>query len=606
MFSAVVTTVAGRVQHLAAQRAMLATVSAGPDLHVVVAVGDTPVVEPAGELVPTVVVGMPSDAAGMPVAAARNAGAREALRHGAELLIFLDVDCLPGEDLVGRYRDAAVEHPEALLAGPVTYLPPAPRQGWTAAALETVRRPHPARPDPPAGQTVDGDHALFWSLSFAVRAPTWTALGGFDEAYVGYGAEDTDLGQRARTAGVALHWVGGADAFHQHHPTTRPPLAHVDDVVRNGRRFADRWGWWPMDGWLTAFEDLGAVRRDGPAWVRTPPMRVLTFPSEHPYLDAVRPATTVRAPPLRGSPWAPDPLFDPDALATVRDEVDLVHVHFGFDHLTAADLGAWANRVHHLGLPLVVTVHDLRNPHHLAPQRHDALLGVLLAAADRVITLTDGAAAAITARYRVRPLVLPHPTTQPEPGAPVPTETGLVVVALKSLRANVVEPAAVVAAVLDGARRTGGRVRVDVHPEVRDVPELAEVHRLATGGELELCVHDRYDDDQLIALLDRAHVSVLPYRFGTHSGWLELCRDRGTRVVVPSCGYFAEQWSDVLGYDHDEHRGLDAGTLSTAVAAALTRPPPEPADRGARLQQRDEVRLAHARLYADLRGRGVR
>ena len=36
-------------------------------------------------------------------------------------------------------------------------------------------------------------------------------------------------------------------------------------------------------------------------------------------------------------------------------------------------------------------------------------------------------------------------------------------------------------------------------------------------------------------------VSVLPYRFGTHSGWLEACFDLGTAVVAPSCGFYAEQ-----------------------------------------------------------------
>ena len=36
---------------------------------------------------------------GLPLAHARNAGARHALRDGAELLVFLDVDCIPGPDL---------------------------------------------------------------------------------------------------------------------------------------------------------------------------------------------------------------------------------------------------------------------------------------------------------------------------------------------------------------------------------------------------------------------------------------------------------------------------------------------------------------------------
>ncbi len=111
-------------------------------------------------------------------------------------------------------------------------------------------------------------HELFWSLSFAATPTTWDRCGGFDEAYVGYGGEDTDFGQRARAAGVDLAWVGGADAFHQHHPVSRPPVEHVDDILRNGAVFRARWGWWPMVGWLKEMEGMGLVRRDGDAWVR--------------------------------------------------------------------------------------------------------------------------------------------------------------------------------------------------------------------------------------------------------------------------------------------------------------------------------------------------
>ena len=33
------------------------------------------------------------------------------------------------------------------------------------------------------------------------------------------------------------------------------------------RVFADRWGWWPMQGWLDAFAERGLVRREGAGWV---------------------------------------------------------------------------------------------------------------------------------------------------------------------------------------------------------------------------------------------------------------------------------------------------------------------------------------------------
>ncbi|WP_240917588.1 glycosyltransferase family 2 protein [Phycicoccus sp. HDW14] len=105
------------------------------------------------------------------------------------------------------------------------------------------------------------DVTLFWSLSFAVTADDVARIGGFDERYAGYGAEDTDVGQRLARAGGRLLFVGGAEAVHQFHPSPSPPVQHVTDIVANATTFADTWGWWPMEGWLEQFRELGLVHR---------------------------------------------------------------------------------------------------------------------------------------------------------------------------------------------------------------------------------------------------------------------------------------------------------------------------------------------------------
>jgi GT2 family glycosyltransferase len=257
----VVTVVHGRHAHLTRQLAGLARQTRPADDHVVVAMGDAQVRAVVGSAAR--VLDVPAGAR-LPLAAARNAGADAALAGGAELLVFLDVDCIPGPDLVARYAAAAQD--DVLDSGPVTYLPAA--ADYDLATLHTLADPHPARPVPADGEVlVAEDHRLFWSLSFALTGATWTRLGGFCEEYAGYGGEDTDFAETAHAAGVPLRWVGGAGAFHQHHAVSRPPVEHLDDVLVNGRVFADRWGWWPMQGWLEAFADRGLVRRTADGWV---------------------------------------------------------------------------------------------------------------------------------------------------------------------------------------------------------------------------------------------------------------------------------------------------------------------------------------------------
>ncbi|ANY08888.1 glycosyltransferase family 2 protein [Pseudonocardia sp. HH130630-07] len=249
---AVVTIVRGRADHLARQRRLLA---AGPPvLHVVVGMGEEPDLSGPAPSTRSVTVPAPGP---LPLAAARNAGARAALTAGAGLLVFLDVDCLPGPVLVDRYRAAAARTGPALLAGPVTFLPPPGPAGVPERDLARWVDPHPGRPDPPDGALrPEPRRELFWSLSFALAAGSWTGTGGFDEGYRGYGAEDTDF---ALACELPLYWVGGAHALHQYHPPSRTDPGQAGGIVANARRFHGRWGRWPMEPWLRELAASGAV-----------------------------------------------------------------------------------------------------------------------------------------------------------------------------------------------------------------------------------------------------------------------------------------------------------------------------------------------------------
>ena len=267
MRTTVITTVHGRHEHLLTQREGISRARPGPDEHVVVAMGDLTVRDVIAQSSSAVrVLDVTVDDSGeLPLAAARNAGANAAIESGAELLVFLDVDCIPGPALFDRYIRAALEpqHREAILCGTVSYLPARLGRGYDLDTLPAASTPHPARPAPPAGDVlIAEDRRLFWSLSFAVTTPTWQRIGGFHQAYVGYGGEDTDFSEQAHAAGVGMRWVGGADAFHQYHPVSNPPTEHLRAILRNAQLFHRRWGWWPMTGWLEAFARRDLIRYD--------------------------------------------------------------------------------------------------------------------------------------------------------------------------------------------------------------------------------------------------------------------------------------------------------------------------------------------------------
>ncbi|RYH00767.1 glycosyltransferase [Salipiger sp. IMCC34102] len=201
----------------------------------------------------------------LPLAAARNAVARTAT---GDKLIFVDVDCIPAPSLVADYA-ARLEPGAGLFMGEVGYLPQGATQGdWDEASFEAVSVRHGDRQGPPPeGVRFCNDYRCFWSLNFAMHRDDWTASGGFDERYVGYGGEDTDFGKTIDEAGLKIWWLKGAKVHHQYHPHFMPPIHHVPSVVRNAELFKEKWGYRTMEHWLHAFKMMGLIE-DTPEGIR--------------------------------------------------------------------------------------------------------------------------------------------------------------------------------------------------------------------------------------------------------------------------------------------------------------------------------------------------
>ncbi len=284
---------------------------------------------------------------------------------------------------------------------------------------------------------------------------------------------------------------------------------------------------------------------------------------------------------------------------------DLLHLHFGAESFTPAELSLALDALRASGRPFVLTVHDLEHPQLAEPARHEAQLELLVPAADALVTLTEGAAQEVERRWGRTPTVIPHPhlfpLEAPFPRAsprPVPV-LGL---HLRDLRPNVDGPGAT-RTLLDAAellRQEGTHVtvRVVLHDRVRDPAAREHVRRLCAGAEVDLVESARPDDTELAAELAGLDVSVLPYRHGTHSGWVELCWDLGVPVAAPRLGHVAEQHPDssfLEGFTPGSAPEL--GGAIRALLGAQDRGRLQRERRAARRVQRGEIAAAHLALY---------
>ncbi len=189
---------------------------------------------------------------------ARNAGARATI---GDRLVFCDADTIPTAGVARRLHDVLGEH-DALVTGEVHYLPPDVDTLRPIAELQSSARPHPGRPTPKF-ETVAVDlsfrHELVWGLCMGMRASTFHEVGGFDESFRGYAGEDTDLAMAVEHSGRPAGLVTRAIVLHQHHDSFEPPLHQLRATIANAQRYREKWGVWPMGGWLAQFADLGLI-----------------------------------------------------------------------------------------------------------------------------------------------------------------------------------------------------------------------------------------------------------------------------------------------------------------------------------------------------------
>ncbi len=125
----------------------------------------------------------------------RNCGAAHA---EAELLVFLDDDCIPDRNLIAIYRDAAMRNPAVgVFEGRIS------ATGKAAGFADAI----------PANET----GGYLWSCNFAIRRDLFVKVNGFDERYPFAAMEDVDLHLRVKKHSEVL-FLPNARVWHEPEP----------------------------------------------------------------------------------------------------------------------------------------------------------------------------------------------------------------------------------------------------------------------------------------------------------------------------------------------------------------------------------------------------
>jgi GT2 family glycosyltransferase len=141
-------------------------------------------------------------------AAAANAGAREAVARGADLLLFLNNDAVLEPGALRLLEEALAADPRAAAAGPRILRDDGTGRPWFEGGSVS----------PAFGQVTHGTAAgatgFLTFCAVLVRREAWESVGPLDEEFFAYG-EDADWSLRALGAGFRLLHLPGAGALHR-------------------------------------------------------------------------------------------------------------------------------------------------------------------------------------------------------------------------------------------------------------------------------------------------------------------------------------------------------------------------------------------------------
>ena len=156
----------------------------------------------------------------------RNCGAAHAT---AELLIFLDDDCIPDQNLIAAYQDAALRNPEiGVFEGRIS------PKGELSGFADQV----------PTNET----GGYLWSCNFAIRRDLFQKINGFDDRYPFAAMEDVDLHLRVKRHSEVL-FLPDARVWHenelrhgwkvvQHHTLSVLLFLHIHGLKASGKSSA--------------------------------------------------------------------------------------------------------------------------------------------------------------------------------------------------------------------------------------------------------------------------------------------------------------------------------------------------------------------------------
>ncbi len=343
--------------------------------------------------------------------------------------------------------------------------------------------------------------------------------------------------------------------------------------------------------------------------------KILSFPSMHPYMSKFHGKEDIIF-------VNPETDFFSDGICTENfleekfppSTYDLAHIHFSFDQLPISEFEKLLKYFKRIKKPIVWTCHS-KESQRIKNYENGKYQKLLFRYSDKIISPTNGCAKWIQTNLGIHKreiTIIPlgyfsNPEHVIRLSKEITKDKKLFTMLIADFRENREILQSIInflqCTELNDAKLQLIFKPINIYPngyELIDGKMLYFFNLLSNPRILTTSLPFIPNDGLLVKAFLASHAIILPYKWGTHSGQLELARDCGCHVVASNVGFYEEQWKDVCLYNVSDNKfSAFPSRYTNALIKVYHRESIQPAGK-IRLKEFNEIVKNHSDVYSGL------
>lgn len=286
-------------------------------------------------------------------------------------------------------------------------------------------------------------------------------------------------------------------------------------------------------------------------------VKILSFPSRHPYMSKFNTGEIKFVNP--NSDYFSDPYKCSEKYLNQNHRpgsYDIVHIHFSFDMIPLKDFENLLKYFKKIKKPIIWTCHS-KESQRIKNYGKGKYQRLLFKYADQIISPTKGCARYIKSKYgkhkndiKIIPLgFMADPKDVKRIGKRVKKNKHLFTMLIGEFRENK-EFIQSIIDFLQCPELKKAKLQLIFKPihlyksNRRNIKsDIATFYRLIQNSRIKIISLPEIPNEILIKAFLKSHAIILYYKWGTHSGQIELAKDCGCHVVISNVGFYTEQWN---------------------------------------------------------------